>query len=148
MTRKITDYIILIFCVILAVLLHRSTAGYAEVSQNSTAAYVRFLALSLGILSSIQVFINFKKNDNTTVEFYKDKKRFFTLLILLVVYGLLISFFGFVLSTAVFLPLTMYLMGHRKIKVIVLSSGGLLLFLQVLFVTILRVPLPKGIIFG
>ncbi len=148
MTRKMTDYIILIFCVILAVLLHRSTANYAEISQNSTGEYVRFLALSLGLLSAIQIFINFKKNDNTTVEFYRDKKRFFTLIILLVIYGLLISFFGFIISTALFLPLTMYLMGHREIKVIVLSSGGLLLFLQVLFVTILQVPLPKGIIFG
>ena len=148
MTRRITDYIILIFCVVLAVLLYRSTAGYAEVSQNSTAAYVRFLALSLGILSMIQVITNFRNNDNSTVEFYRNKKRFFSLLGLLFTYSLLISFFGFLLSTALFLPATMYFMGHRKIKIILFASTGLILFLQVLFVSILQVPLPDGLIFG
>ncbi len=148
MTKKIFDYIILVFCVVLAVLLHRSTASYPEICQNSTASYVRFLALCLAILSMVQIGINYKKNDNSSVEIYKDKKRFFTLVILLVVYALLISYFGFMLSTALFLPLTMVLMGHRRKITIILSSAGLILFIQVLFVSVLQVPLPDGIIFG
>lgn len=148
MTRKIFDYVILVFCVVIAVLLHRSTASYPEICQNSTAAYVRFLALCLALLSLIQVYINYRKNDNSTVEIYKDKKRFLTLLLLLFIYGLLISFFGFMLSTAMFLPSTMFFMGHRKVKTIIIASAGLLLFLQILFVSLLQVPLPEGMIFG
>lgn len=148
MTKKIADYFILVFCVVLAVLLHRSTASYPEICQNSTAAYVRFLALCLGVLSLVQVYINYKKNDNSSVELYKDKRRFTILLILLLIYTLLISFFGFMLSTALFLPLTMFMMGHRNKKVIALSSAGLLLFIQILFVSLLQVPLPDGMIFG
>ncbi len=148
MTKKIFDYVILVFCVVLAVLLHRSTASYPEICQNSTASYVRFLALCLAILSIVQVGINYKKNDNGSVEIYKDKRKFLTLLILLVIYALLISYFGFMLSTALFLPLTMVLMGHKKKMTIILSSAGLLLFIQFLFVSLLQVPLPEGLIFG
>ena len=148
MTKKIFDYFILVFCVVLAVLLHRSTASYPEICQNSTASYVRFLALCLGVLSLIQIGINYKKNDNSTVEIYKDKRKFFTLLILLLIYALLISYFGFLLSTAFFLPLTMVLMGHKRKMTIILSSAGLLIFIQLLFVSVLQVPLPEGIIFG
>ncbi len=148
MTKKIFDYFILIFCVVLAVLLHRSTASYPEICQNSTASYVRFLALCLGILSLAQVGINYKKNDNSSVEIYKDKRKFFTLLASLIVYALLISYFGFMLSTALFLPLTMVLMGHKKKMTIFYASAGLLLFIQILFVSLLQVPLPEGIIFG
>ncbi len=148
MTKKFVDYIILVFCVVIAVLLHRSTASYPEICQVSTAAYVRFLALSLGILCLIQLYTNYKQNDNSSVEFYKDKKRFLTLVVLLFIYGLMISFFGFMLSTALFLPSTMYMMGHRRKITIVLSSAGLLLFLQILFVSLLQVPLPEGMIFG
>ena len=148
MTKKIFDYFILIFCVVLAVLLHRSTASYPEICQNSTASYVRFLALCLGILSLAQVGINYKKNDNSSVEIYKDKRKFFTLLASLIVYALLISYFGFMLSTALFLPLTMVLMGHKKKITIIYASAGLLLFIQILFVSLLQVPLPEGIIFG
>lgn len=148
MTKKIVDFIILFFCVVIAVLLYRSTADFPSVSQNSTANYIRFLALSTGILSLLQIYYSYRKNDNEAVEFYTDKKKFFAFLILLIVYILLIAYFGFILSTALFLPATMFFMGHRKIKTIIFASAGLLLFLQVLFVSILQVPLPRGSIFG
>ena len=107
-----------------------------------------FLAICLAILSVIQLGINYKKNDNGSVEIYKDKRKFFTLLILLIIYALLISYFGFMLSTALFLPLTMVMMGHKKKITIILASAGLLLFIQFLFVSLLQVPLPEGLIFG
>jgi len=147
-TKKKVDYIILIFCTVIAVLLYRSTAFYPKVSQNSTANYVRFLALCMGILSLLQIYYSRKKNDNDMAEFYSNKKRFFSLIVLLIAYISIIAFLGFMLSTAIFLPVTMYFMGHRKKRIILASSLGLLLFLQVLFVTILQVPLPRGMIFG
>ena len=148
MTKKTVDYIILIFCAVIAVLLYRSTAFYPKVSQNSTANYVRFLAVCMGVLSLLQIYYSRKKNDNSRADFYTNKKRFYSLVALLIAYISIIAFFGFMLSTAVFLPVTMFFMGHRKKRVILASSLGLLLFLQVLFVTILQVPLPRGIIFG
>jgi putative tricarboxylic transport membrane protein len=148
MTKKTVDYIILVFCAVIAVLLYRSTAFYPKVSQNSTANYVRFLALSMGILSILQIYFSSRKNDSGKAEFYTNRKKFFSLVALLIVYISIIAFLGFMLSTAIFLPVTMYFMGHRKKRVILVSSIGLLLFLQVLFVTILHVPLPRGMIFG
>ena len=67
MTKKIVDFIILFFCVVIAVLLYRSTADFPSVSQNSTANYIRFLALSTGILSLLQIYYSYRKNDNDCI---------------------------------------------------------------------------------
>jgi len=148
MTRKILDIIILTGLTLVAVLLYVSTAQYPQSVQHSTASYVRFLSASLAMLAVIQIGISVKKiAEQEKVFFYTNRRRFFTLLALLVLYVVVIFFLGFMLATMFFLPSTMYAMGYRNKKIIVISSIGLLLFLELIFVMFLRVPLPRGYFF-
>lgn len=150
MSKRLAELLILIGYLILAVLLYRSTAGYPQSVQGSTAMYVRFLGVALAVLCSFELFLWVqqrsqakKENLNITVA----PIRFWGLLILLIVYSALLSTFGFYLTSAVYLPLGMVLLGERKPLRITLTSTGTLLFVYLVFAKLLEVPLPEGSLF-
>jgi putative tricarboxylic transport membrane protein len=62
-------------------------------------------------------------------------------------YLVLIGVIGYYVSSIVYLPVMMWLLGVRKIRTIVLSSGGIILLVYLVFSTFLRVPLPEGLAF-
>ena len=55
MTKRVAELLLLSAFLVLAVLLYMSTASYPESVQGSTANYVRFLAISLGILCAVEL---------------------------------------------------------------------------------------------
>jgi len=64
-----------------------------------------------------------------------------------VIYLLIMSSVGFYLTTLVYLPVMIWLLGVRKIRVITLSTGLVLFFIYLVFSAFLRVPIPEGIFF-
>ncbi len=122
---------------------------FPEETQNKTAVYVRFLAIFLAICCgalAIRTFLD-RAKEQEKLDFIKNPTKFFLLIAILITYTLGIHYLGFFISTAVYLPVTMYAMGYRKHHIIVLSSLLLILFIYALFVHIFEVPLPEAALF-
>ncbi|PID75177.1 MAG: hypothetical protein CSB23_05035 [Deltaproteobacteria bacterium] len=148
MTRRLAELLVLVCFLIVAVALYKSTASFPEVTQSSTALYVRFLAAMLGIFSLLEMLLKLKKKnlakDQEKMELTEAPLKFTALLVLMFVYAMLLEPLGFYLASALFLPLTMYILGSRRWLSIALTSGGVLLFVFLVFALLLGVPLPES----
>ncbi len=160
MTKKSVELILLVAMLVLSVLLYSSTAAYPQAVQGSTAAYVRFLAVAMGILCLFEgIFCLRRKNpqtsasdaeentQNTSFSVGAHPKAFWSLFILLMAYGGIFSFVGFYIASALFLPITMFVLGARKPITISLTTLGVLGFVYVVFERILEVYMPMGTFF-
>ncbi len=150
MSKRIAEVLLLTGFLILAVLLYRSTASYPEFVQGSTAMYVRFLGGALGVLCMLELVVSFKKKKSTDdgkMHIAANSVRFWGLLLLLVIYTTVLSMLGFYLASALFLPLAMVLLGAKNPLIILLTSGGVLLFVYLVFAKLLEVSLPMGTLF-
>ncbi len=160
MSKRLVELIILGALLVLAVLLYGSTAAYPQAVQGSTAAYVRFLALALGLLclfETISSLIRYKKHKNHAQQsssdtealfsIGKNPQKFWVLFVLLLFYAGIFSYLGFYIASALFLPITMYALGARKPLSISLTTLGVLGFVYVVFERILEVYMPIGTYF-
>jgi putative tricarboxylic transport membrane protein len=150
MTKRLAELLILSGYLILAVLLYRSTASYPVSVQGSTALYVRFLGMALGVFCCLEIFLWFKnrgQSESEKMTIATVPMRFWGLFILLLIYSTALSYLGFYLSSALFLPLAMLLLGAKKPLSIGLTSIGVLLFVYLVFAKLLEVPLPEGSLF-
>lgn len=131
-------------------MLYRSTASFPEMTHGSTGAYIRFLAVSLAVLSLVELSLNMRQNGKEAENVLKitsSPAMFISLIILMFIYAILLEPLGFYLSSALFLPVTMYILGARKPLTIALTSGGVLLFVFLVFGKLLGVPLPESTLF-
>ncbi len=135
----------------LAVVLYTSTAGFPEMTQGSTATYIRFLAISLGILSLLELLLKMRKSergkDREQMKITDTPVKFTALLVLMFVYAMLLEPLGFYVASAMFLPLAMYILGSREYLTAGLTTGGVLLFVYLVFGLLLGVPLPESTLF-
>lgn len=152
MTKRFAELLLLGGFLVLAVLLYNSTAAYPKFVQGSTAAYVRFLAICLGILCLAELFLASKKkgkdNLNAPLNMADAPRKFWGLCILLFLYAASFEFLGFYLASAVFLPVAMLLLGARKPLPVGLTAVGILLFVYIVFEKLLGVFLPTSSLFG
>lgn len=102
------------------------------------------------------VFIIFKSSkrksfddddDEETISLFLLKKPIF-LFLGTIVYTLLITWIGFLLSTIIFLLSFIYINKYRSHKVVFLTTILTLVFVYLVFVYELNVPLPSGILFS
>jgi putative tricarboxylic transport membrane protein len=152
MSKRIAEVLLLSGFLILAVLLYRSTASYPEFVQGSTAMYVRFLGGALGVLCVLELVVSFrnkkeKSSDIDKMHIAANPVRFWVLLLLMVAYTAVLSMLGFYRASALFLPLAMVLLGAKNPLIILLTSGGVLLFVYLVFAKLLEVSLPMGTLF-
>ena len=151
MTKRLAELLILTGFVVMAALLYRSTASFPAFTQGSTAMYIRFLAVSLGILCLVELGLNMNKKRKQALaaglKFTQAPLRFWGLLILMVLYAVLLEPLGFYVASALFMPLTMWVLGSHRPWSILLTSAGVLLFVYLVFVLILEVPLPEATLF-
>jgi putative tricarboxylic transport membrane protein len=150
MTKRLAELLVLSGYLILAVLLYRSTASYPASVQGSTALYVRFLGMALGFFCSLEIFLWYKNRGQAATEkmtIAAVPMRFWGLFILLLIYSTALLYLGFYLSSALFLPLAMLLLGAKSPISITLTSAGVLIFVYLVFAKLLEVPLPEGALF-
>ncbi len=150
MTKRITELLLLSAFLLTAILLHRSAASFPEMVQGSTATYVRFLAISLGGLCLLEITLWLRKREaaeKQKLNLTTAPGRFWMLLILMFGYSMLLEPLGFYLASALFLPVTMYILGTKNKLQIILTSGGVLLFVYLVFAKLLGVPLPESFLF-
>lgn len=146
MSRRLTEILLLVGFLVIAVLLYRSTADYPKFVQGSTAAYVRFLGLTLGVLCAAQLLLSLRRPAAEGEAAPADTKtrRFWALLLLLGAYAAALEPLGFFLASAGFLPLAMYATGARRPLPVALTTAGVLAFVYLIFVELLEVHLPSG----
>ena len=150
MTKRISELLLLSVFLLIAILLNKSTSAFPDMVQGSTATYVRFLAISLGALCLLEGILwsgkqetDEKKKLNLTTA----PARFWALLALMFGYSMLLEPLGFYLASAIFLPTTMFILGTRNKIHIIFTSGGVLLFVYLVFEKLLGVPLPESYLF-
>ncbi len=148
MSKKYAELLLLGAFLVVAVLLYWSTADYPKAVQGSTAEYVRFLALSTGILCVLDFITTMRsKKSEKKLILSASPTRFWLLCVFLVLYTLSFSLLGFYVASALFLPLTMYMLGARNISSICLTTLGVLAFVYGIFEKTLEVYMPVGSLF-
>ena len=65
----------------------------------------------------------------------------------ILLYAAGVTVIGFFVSTAVFLAGSIYYLGYHKLRVILMVTAGLELFIYILFVRVLFTRLPVGLLF-
>lgn len=171
-TEKITNYITL-FVGILFFLLTLTIGDPYSKSDIGPRTWPQLLAIIIIILSVFNMIVDYKKTKQTIeeVDDTKDEdtesdssieslvneseqsmevpldhpKRFWIVLLLLSAYAFSINYLGFIVSTALFTVINMYVMGLKEIKKLLLVSTVIVCVLVILFPILLGVPLPRGI---
>ena len=144
MTRETLDRLVLGGFIVLAVLLYLSTASYTGIAQKTSALYVRFLAVSFGGLSAVQLLMSLRKTapDAAPLDLFGRAGRFFGLMAGLILFALSFKALGFFIPAAVFIPAVAWMLGYRNMVVIALSTAGVLLGVYLIFIKLLSVNLP------
>lgn len=76
----------------------------------------------------------------------KVQKRLLPFILILAGYTAGVFLIGFMLASAIFIPICMYWMGQRKIALVSFITAGYLLIVYLVFVTGFRMPLPDSIV--
>ena len=74
--------------------------------------------------------------------------QMFSIIALLLVYMLFIEEIGFIIWGFVFMGLVQFILGERRLPMLILLSGVVVGCVYAIFVMLLRVPLPRGILFS
>lgn len=148
MNKKQIEIILSICFIILGVLVFKSTSEFRASSIVTTGFYIKFLAISLAISGGYELVKALIKNDTSSVDFAKNPKRFFLLIILLCFYVFIMEYLGFVVSSLIFLPSCMFAMGYKNILRSFIISVFVVAFVYVLFVQVFEIPLPESSLFG
>ncbi len=144
---KFAEIVVCICVIVIAVLLYKSTAHFPKEAKGTSVVYVRFLAIVFGILGFMQLIISSTAKYKLD-KFIEEPKKFVILICSLIAYVFFMSKIGFIISTLVFLPVTMHFMGYKnKIKSIIISLG-ITFFVYILFVKIFEISLPAASFWG
>ncbi len=143
MTKKYVDRAVLALLIVMAVLLYYSTANYTGIAIKTSAKYVQFLAVSIGVLSAIQLGHNILKDQSTgKLVITENIYKFSGLLAALVIFALVFETLGFFIPAAIFIPAVAYMLGFRKPLALALTTFGVLAFVYLVFIQLLAVNLP------
>ncbi len=143
MTKKSIDRIVLVLFIVMAVALYLSTANFSGIAKTTSAYYVKFLAVFIGTLSVMQLTMSILKDRSvSSLKLSDHMPRFFGLLIALIIFALVFEHLGFFISAGIFIPVVAFILGYRNTISIVLTTLGVLIFVYLIFVTLLSVNLP------
>lgn len=143
MTKKYIDRAVLLLFIVVAVLLYISTADYPGIAKTTSAHYVKFLAVFIGVLSVMQLLLSlFKDKNYTRLHIADHLPRFFGLLLALIVFGIVFEHLGFFISAGVFIPVVALILGYRSYITLAITTISVLTFVYLVFVKLLSVNLP------
>jgi len=63
------------------------------------------------------------------------------------IYLIILSYAGFFVTTIVYLPIMIRLLGVKKLRVLAFSTFVVVAFIYLIFVVFLKVPVPEGVLF-
>lgn len=133
----------------IAVFIFYSTAAYnyAISTDPGPAAWPRFLAILLVLLSILMVIEGFVgkkyKDDNEPITFWNDDmKRVYATMLTFLGFALLLHFCGFIIASLIFIPAIMRILGEKIWWKLILTDLCITFGVYVLFGIVLRVHLP------
>lgn len=116
-----------------------------EFRNPDAAVWPRVILIGIIILSTMLLLNGWqltKQNADTTLPGLNTLAGAMAALLIMVIYAALMNFTGYFVSTAVFLPVGMFLLGQRNWKAILGVTVGLEVFVYVLFVMQLQLRMP------
>ncbi len=142
-SKKTVDRAVLIGLILLAVLLFSSTSEYKGIAQKTSAKYVQFLAVSLGLLSAIQLTYSlWKDRSQTRFVLSGNPLRFAILIVAMILFAMAFEAVGFFIPAAIFIPCIAVALGYTRAIPIILTTIAILAFVYLVFVQLLAVNLP------
>lgn len=138
---KYAETFFLFFCCTISVLFLMKSADFTEIARAVPNISIAFL-LTCSFVRLGQIWL--KGSLKETV--LKVHKRTIPFILILLAYTAGIFLIGLMISSAFFVPLCMYWMGHRKLKLIAVISFTYLLLVYLVFVIGFRMPLPNSFI--
>lgn len=143
MSRRSVDRIVLLGFVILAVLLFHSTASFSGIALNTSAKYIRFLAVSMGLLSMVQLGLSlWREHETEPLALTENYPRFLGLIAALAAFALSFANLGFFIPAALFIPAIALMLGQRNPLVIGGVTVGMLVVVYLIFDLLLGIRLP------
>ena len=113
--------------------------------------FPKIISIGMGLCAIILIIqgVTMKPEKNEVVIDFSQPgvRRALKLMGIVIVFGALIYFLGFLPAAAVMTATTVYLLGERRTKYIILITAGIVVGVFVIFSLILKVNLPGGILF-
>jgi putative tricarboxylic transport membrane protein len=150
------DFYVAIFLLVFCGLAYGVSYPYPHASAYFPHIIILLLAIMSGALLGKSILEGRKEKiaaDRTTgvkgPSSWKKEgaRKVILMLAVFILYLLVMSSVGFYLTTFIYLPVMIWLLGVRKIKVVVLSTFFVLIFIYLVFSAFLKVPIPEGILF-
>jgi hypothetical protein len=145
-----------IFLILLAIAAYLETLSY----PINSAYFPQFILMVLFLLGMATVFkelVRLKRSKDSRVAkaleadakvaFWKNTifRKVMMMVVSALLYMVVMSYIGFFVTTSIYLPVMMRLLGIQKLRTIILSSGLVVFFIYLIFVAFLCVPFPEGI---
>lgn len=146
--KKANIVVAAIFFVI-GIFIFSSTAAYnyAIATDPGPAAWPRFLAILLILLSVLMVIEGFvgekyRDNNEAIVWWNADMKRVYATMGTFLGFAVLLHYCGFIIASLIFIPAIMRILGETKWWKLILTDVCITFGVYILFGIILRVHLP------
>lgn len=157
---KVGAFVFLIFSIAYGVSAHDIEIPFFAEEDSFNSRTLPIALAILGGLTSLLLLVlppfsiekeNSQENsqENSIAQAFRGLywKEVILLLILMVVYGLTIKVIGFIISTTLFLALGFWVLGERRIKVILLTSLPLVVLFWYVLSQLLGIYIDSGSIF-
>ena len=147
-----------VFLILLSILAYIETLAYPMESAYFPRFIIILLLLLGGVVLVKEVFIIRKNREENSPEalpttegtvFWKTPafRKVSMMIFSSLVYMAVMEQIGFFVTTLIYLPIMMKLLGIKKLRTIILSTGIVVFFIYVIFVSFLNVPFPDGMTF-
>ena len=109
--------------------------------NQEAATWPRFILVIVALLSALLIIRGVRENSLLTINFSETAYVLIGVLAM-IVYAILMQFTGFFISTAIFLPIAMAVLGQKNWLVLIGVTAGMELFVWFLFVYELKLRMP------
>lgn len=138
---KYAESVFLLFFGAVSILFLVLSSAYNEIAK-AVPRICSVFVLCCAAFRLLQIW----RGDSLKSKVLKVQKRALVFVFLLVGYTVGVYLAGLMLASALFIPLCMYWMGHRKLWLVFLITSGYLLFVYFVFIVGFRMPLPDSLI--
>ncbi len=152
--KKYNYGISVLLILIAGLIIHNSLQMNESVSGTAMGPGVWPIILSvvlvlLAVVQIVQTMLgkNHESEENPIDFKSPAMKRIYITAALVVVFAVLLKVLGFYIAMAFLLIAVMYLLGERNPRALVLVPAGILIFIYIVFVVLLKLNMPGGLIF-
>jgi len=143
------NYIVSVLMMVLSgyILYEAGTYEIGQTAQKNPAVWPRFLAIALIVLSValiIQTFMSRDPDMDRVVIDWKSEgmKKVYIMFGLVIGFVVLMKIFGMLIALFLLIPAVEWLMGCRSKKMLIIFPIGLIAFVYLFFVIIMKLSLP------